>query len=90
MCGFSGGEAMGMSMFGMAAGMLIWTVLLVALIAVAVVLAVRGLRPPNGPMSERVDRQEDWAAEDQVRMRYARGELKSQEFRERMQELRDN
>ena len=86
------GGDMGMGgMWGMGLGMLIWTALLIALIAVAVVLVVKAVRRPDQPAHRGSSgRREDWSAEDEVRMRYARGELDTDEFRRRLQDLREN
>ena len=81
-------EDMGMGMMGM--GMLLWAALLIALIAVAVVLVVKAVRRPPPPRRGSNGGREDWSAEDEVRMRYARGELDSDEFRRRLQDLRDS
>ncbi|WP_139306989.1 SHOCT domain-containing protein [Modestobacter sp. DSM 44400] len=70
--------------------MLIWAVLVIALIAVAVVLVVRTVRGPESAPRGAVGWRDDRSAEDQLRMRYARGELDSEDFRQRMQELQDN
>lgn len=79
-----------MGMFGMGVGMLLWTALLIALVAAAVVLAVRAVRRSHGSPHGALDGRDDWAAEDQLRMRYARGELDSDEFRERLRELHED
>ncbi len=85
------GGDMGMGgMMGVGLGMLIWTALLVALIAVAVVLVVKAVRRPEPAPRGGTGEQGDRSPEDEVRMRYARGELDSEEFRRRLQELRDN
>ncbi|WP_205730290.1 SHOCT domain-containing protein [Blastococcus sp. TF02-8] len=76
-------------MWGMGLGMLLWTVLLIALVAVAVVLVVKAVRRPEPAHRGGNGGREDRSAEDEVRMRYARGELDSEEFRQRLQDLRD-
>lgn len=80
----------GMGMGGMGLGMLIWTALVIALIAVAVVLVVKAVRRPQPSRRDGTRAREDWSPEDEVRMRYARGELDSEEFRRRLQDLRDS
>jgi putative membrane protein len=80
----------GMGMWGMGLGMLIWTALLIALITVAVVLVVKAVRRPEPGRRDGTRGREDWSAEDEVRMRYARGELDGEEFRRRLQDLRDS
>ena len=85
------GGDMGMGgMMGVGLGMLIWTALLVALIAVAVVLVVKAVRRPEPAPRGGTEGRDDRSPEDEVRLRYARGELDSEEFRRRLQELRDN
>lgn len=79
-----------MGAWGMGLGMLLWTALVIALIAVAVVLVVRAIRRPAGADRGSSGRREDWLAEDEVRMRYARGELDADDFRRRMQDLRES
>lgn len=82
---------MGMAgMMGMGFGMLVWTALLVALIAVAVVIVVKAVRRPQPVRRGGSSGRDDRSPEDEVRMRYARGELDSDEFRRRLQELREN
>ncbi|CCG02827.1 conserved exported protein of unknown function [Blastococcus saxobsidens DD2] len=85
-----GGDMGMMGMMGMGLGMLLWTALLIALIAVAVVLVVRATRRPTDAPRGGSGRREDSSAEDEVRMRYARGELDTDEFRRRLQDLREN
>jgi putative membrane protein len=79
-----------MGMMGMGLGMLLWAALLIALIAVAVVLVVRAVRRPSDGSREGTRGQGSLSAEDEVRMRYARGELDSEEFRRRLQDLRES
>ncbi len=82
---------MGMAgMWGMGLGMLIWTALVVALIAVAVVLVIKAVRRPAPERRGGAGGRADWSAEDEVRMRYARGEFDSDEFRRRLQDLQEN
>lgn len=85
-----GGGMGGMGMMGMGLGMLLWAALLIALIAVAVVLVVKAVRRQQPGRGGGNARREDWSAEEEVRMRYARGELDSEEFRRRLQDLRDS
>jgi putative membrane protein len=76
-----------MGMWSAGLSMLLWTILFVAVIAVAVVLVVRAVRTPPADRGRRdaVIR----LPEDELRMRFARGEMDSEEFRRRMQDLRD-
>lgn len=85
------GGSMGMmGMWGMGLGMLLWAALLIALIAVAVVLVVRAVRRPSGTSPNGTPIPGRSSAGNEIRMRYARGELDSEEFRRRLQDLRES
>ncbi len=85
------GWDMGMTgTWGMGLGMLLWAALLIALIAVAVVLVVRAVRRPSGTSPNATSIPGRSPAEDETRMRYARGELDSEEFQRRLQDLRES
>jgi putative membrane protein len=88
--GYMGGDMGMMGMWGMGLGMLLWTALLIALIAVAVVLVVRAVRKTSDGPRDAGSRHGSLSAEDEIRMRYARGELDSEEFRRRLQDLRES
>lgn len=75
-------------MWGAGLGMLIWAVLLIAVIALAVVLVARAVRSPQDAPARR-SLPDVQSPEDELRMRLARGELDSDEFRRRMQDLRE-
>lgn len=83
-------QAMGMmwgGSLGMGLAALLGTVVVLALSAVAVVVVLRALGRPVEPHREALVRHDDWSAEEELRRRYARGDIDSEEFRRRMRDL---
>lgn len=70
-------------------GMLLWAVVLIALIAVAAILVARAVRTQPKVPDRGYGAVQPRDPEDELRMRYARGQLDGEEFRRRMQDLQD-
>jgi putative membrane protein len=80
---------MGVGMASMGLTTLVWTLFVIGSVVLTVVLAVRALRRPGAGRGLSATANEDWTAEDILRVRYARGELDGDEFRRRMNDLQE-
>jgi putative membrane protein len=90
MDGYMGVGMAGMAgMAGMGLAVLVWTLVVLGLVVVAVLAAAHALRRPASTPRRAPAANEDWSAEDVLRMRYARGELDADDFRRRMQDLHE-
>lgn len=73
-----------MSMNGCGGGMVLWTLLLIALVVGGIWLAVRAFRGDSGPTAPHRS-----SALQILEDRFARGEIDSDEFEERRRALRE-